>query len=170
MHAQPIDGTLPEFAMQKAPIVSVINSVFYLRVGWSRRLISSSAHQLISSSAHQLIRPPLRLGAHSSTNRLHHPDSLTSGRGPATACGLADGPIPVSGLDGLTRSSSPPVTRHVAVTGSGTALILSHSFPRSERTARKQRGRSLTAVRFWLRLSQRLRPMRIPKSAFLSPH
>ena len=146
-----------ECPMQKAPISAII-SIYYLRPVVRGRIIGASAHRRIGASAHR------RIG------RSPPPDSLTSGRGPATACGLADGPIPVSGLDGLTRSSSPPVTRHVAVAGSGAALILSHSFPRSERTVRKQRGRSLTAVRFWLRLSQRLRPMHLPKSAFLSPH
>ncbi|NPT83432.1 hypothetical protein GTA21_20140 [Roseobacter sp. HKCCD7106] len=46
---------LPEFAMQKAPIISALNSVFCLRLELSGRIIGASAHRRIGASAHRRI-------------------------------------------------------------------------------------------------------------------
>ena len=145
------------------------------------RFIGSSVHRFIGSSVHRFAR-----GVGSRTHRLLHPDSLTPGLEPGIAHGLTgarelsdllipvsglDGqtrpsPISVSGWDGLTRASSLPVTQDVAVTGARSTATTPHILPRSGRTARKQRGQSLTVVRFLLGLEQRLRPMPIP----MPPH
>ena len=152
------------------PPISVINPASCLWFGWVFRFIGSSVHAA--------------RGVGSRTHRSLPPDSLTPGPRLATACGLADPPIPASGLDGqtrpspisvsgwdgLTRASSLPVTRDVVVTGARSTATTPYVLPRSERTARKQRGQSLTVVRFWLRLSHRLRPIPVPMPAFLPPH
>ena len=85
----------------------IIGSSVHRFIGSSVRFIGSvhrfigSVHRFIGSvhrfigSVHRFIGPPLRLGAHSSTDRLHHPDSLTSGPGSAIVCGITDLPITV---------------------------------------------------------------------------
>ena len=109
MRTHSIDGHLPEFAMQKAPIISTIKSVFCLRLELSGRIIGASAHRRIGASAHR------RIGR--STYGFLHSHSLTSGARPIISHRLVDGPIPVSGWDGLTRWELNSVTRDVTVSG-----------------------------------------------------
>ncbi len=135
------------------------------RVGLAyHRFIGSSVHRFIGSS---VSGPSLRPDADSGTYRLNYPYILTPGLRPTIARGLTDNPIPDSASYGLTRSSPIPVTRDVAVTGSGSDVTTSHFItigtePCLGRTARKQRCRSPTVVCVWLRLSQRLRPIPVP--------
>ncbi|WP_216659255.1 hypothetical protein [Roseobacter sp. HKCCD7924] len=55
MRTHSIDGHLPEFALQKAPIISALNSAFCLRLELSGRIIGSSVHRFIGSSVHRFI-------------------------------------------------------------------------------------------------------------------
>ena len=71
------------------------------------RFIGSSVHRFIGSSVHRFIGSSVHAarGVGSRTHRSLPPDNLTPGPRLATACGLADPPIPASGLDGQTRPS-----------------------------------------------------------------
>ncbi|WP_320243257.1 hypothetical protein [Cognatiyoonia sp. IB215182] len=83
----------------------------------------------------------LRVGADSSTHRLHHPYGL----------------ITVSGLDGLTRA--------VAVSSLGSDVTPSHFSTIRMDCAETALCRSPTVVHLWLRLKQSLR-----QTPLLNPH
>ena len=92
------------------------------------RLIGSSAHRLIGSSAHRAH------GVSSGVHRPPHLHNLTSGLRPTIAHGFIGPPIPVSGSEGLTRSTPTPVTHDVVVTGARSAATPSQLFtpPRTD--------------------------------------
>ena len=153
----------------KCSEISAIDPTCYLRVSWVCRIIGASAHRRIGASAH-------RCDLDSSTHRSPPPDSLTPGLRPGIAHGLtgarelSDLLIPVSGLDGQTRPPPVSVSGWDGLTRASSAATPSHFLPRPERTVRTDRGRSLTTVRFCLRLTQRLWPIPIPMPAFLPTH
>ena len=132
------------------PPISAINSACYLQAERGQGIIASSLHRFIASS--------LRRGIGYSAHRFYHPDNLTPGPKSASVDALTGRLVPVSGLDGLVRSSLAVVAHEVAVGGSRSDVIPSHlttigTEPRLGWVAPpKQRGRSPMAARFSLKL------------------